>query len=82
MTVLTVDFEMTFWRARSGQNKTILLLFSFFLIFNAIMRFMKIHYLTREFHLHLKTDIARSEAMHTPLHDLSGQTKNNNNTFI
>ena len=32
MKVLTVDFEMAFWSARSGWNQTILLLFSFFLI--------------------------------------------------
>ena len=51
MTVLTVYFEMTFWGARSGKNQTILLLFSFFLIFIQVCDSRKIHYLTREFEM-------------------------------
>ena len=36
MTVLTVDFEMAFWSARSGWKRTMLLLFSWFLFNYAI----------------------------------------------
>ena len=63
MTVLTVDFEMAFWRVRSDKNnkKNIIAVFFFFPIFIQLCDTRKIHYLTREFHikLHLKTDIAR-----------------------
>ena len=60
MTVLTGEFEMAFWGARSGWKQIILLLFSFFLIFILLCDSRKIHFLTREFgvKLHLKTVIA------------------------
>ena len=65
MTVLTVDFEMAFWSARSGYKQTILLLISFLLIFIQLCDSRKIHYLTLEFRvkLHLKTDIALIESL-------------------
>ena len=58
MTVLTGEFEMAFWGARSGWKQIILLLF--FLIFILLCDSRKIHFLTREFgvKLHLKTVIA------------------------
>ena len=65
MTVLTVDFEMAFWSARSGYKQTILLLISFLIIFIQLCDSRKIHYLTLEFRvkLHLKTDIALIESL-------------------
>ena len=64
ITVLTVDFEMAFWSACSGQNQTIIIItvffFFFFQGFIQLCDSRKIHYMTREFRdkLHLKTDIA------------------------
>ena len=60
MTVLTVDFEKAFLSASSGSQQTILLLFSFFVIFIQLCDSRKIHYLSLQFRvkLHLKTDIA------------------------
>ena len=60
MTVLTLDFEMAFWGARSGWKQIILFLFAFFLIFIQLCDSRKIHILAREFgiKLHLKTVIA------------------------
>ena len=52
MTVLTADFKMAFWSARSGLNQTMLLLFSF-LYFIQLCDSRKIRYLTREFRIKL-----------------------------